>query len=240
MLSVVWRRGSPGHRAMALGAIVLTPLVMAGYWYGRNLLLTGNPLYPLQVEAFGRVWLAGWYGPDAMRRERLLHLVPRLAVPGRHPGRDPRSQARADLGGRDRGGLVVGSGRSAMVGVDLGLLRAGGRQRGALLDLHPLPDGAAVHAPGRGAGRRAARDDPPEVAGPPMVGGRPARPAPAQPRGLAVFPEGRTPPLGPLADGPDRGPRPGHPARQPEQAPALSWETRGPGGRSCRTDWSPS
>ena len=96
--------------------IVLTPLVMAGYWYGRNALLTGNPLYPLQVEAFGRVWLAGWYGPEAMRAERLLSLVPRLAVAGRHPGRDPRPEAGCRSGwprsrGPGGGAGAIGDGR---------------------------------------------------------------------------------------------------------------------------------
>jgi hypothetical protein len=39
---------------------------MVGAWYGRNAWLTGNPLYPLQVRLLGRVWLAGWYGPEVM------------------------------------------------------------------------------------------------------------------------------------------------------------------------------
>jgi hypothetical protein len=66
-LAVVIRRTSvrqaPGHLAL-LG---LLPLVMSGYWYGRNLLLTGNPLYPLHLSALGRVWLTGWYGSEVMR-----------------------------------------------------------------------------------------------------------------------------------------------------------------------------
>ncbi len=42
-------------------------LLTAGFWYGRNFLLTGNLLYPLHVELFGRCMLSGWYGRDAMR-----------------------------------------------------------------------------------------------------------------------------------------------------------------------------
>jgi hypothetical protein len=42
------------------------PLVMAGFWYGRNAVLTGNPLYPLHLELGGRVLLAGWYGREVM------------------------------------------------------------------------------------------------------------------------------------------------------------------------------
>lgn len=56
-----------GGKAVGVLIVGLLPLTVAGYWYARNLLWTGNPLYPLHVEAFGRVWLAGWYGPDVMR-----------------------------------------------------------------------------------------------------------------------------------------------------------------------------
>lgn len=62
------RRPGPGARTFLHIALLLTsPAVMAGYWYGRNALLTGNPLYPLHVEAWGRTWLAGWYGSGVMR-----------------------------------------------------------------------------------------------------------------------------------------------------------------------------
>jgi hypothetical protein len=46
--------------------LLLAALVPCGYWFGRNLWLTGNPLYPLQVEVLGRVRLRGWYGTGAM------------------------------------------------------------------------------------------------------------------------------------------------------------------------------
>ncbi|MFW6124949.1 MAG: hypothetical protein ACOC46_02270, partial [Pirellulales bacterium] len=39
----------------------------AAYWYGRNLWWTGNPVYPLHVEWFGKTILAGWYDTAAMR-----------------------------------------------------------------------------------------------------------------------------------------------------------------------------
>ena len=42
--------------------------VVAGFWYVRNYRLTGNPLYPLHLQLFGRVWLAGWYGPGVMHQ----------------------------------------------------------------------------------------------------------------------------------------------------------------------------
>jgi hypothetical protein len=52
-----------------LGALLVAvdPLSVAGFWYARDAWLTGNPLYPLHLEAFGRVWLSGWYGPEVMR-----------------------------------------------------------------------------------------------------------------------------------------------------------------------------
>jgi hypothetical protein len=63
----VWRgRGWQGKVGGAL-TVGLVPLSVAGFWWARNAMLTGNPLYPLHLEAFGRVWLAGWYGPEVMK-----------------------------------------------------------------------------------------------------------------------------------------------------------------------------
>jgi hypothetical protein len=47
--------------------VLLVPLVTGGYWYSCNALLTGNPLYPLDVRVLGHTLLPGWYGPEAMR-----------------------------------------------------------------------------------------------------------------------------------------------------------------------------
>jgi hypothetical protein len=46
--------------------ITAAPLVSGGFWYVRNALLTGNPLYPLEVRVLGRSLLHGWYLPEAM------------------------------------------------------------------------------------------------------------------------------------------------------------------------------
>ena len=46
--------------------ILVAPLVSGGFWYFRNALLTGNPLYPLEVRVLGRSLLHGWYLPEAM------------------------------------------------------------------------------------------------------------------------------------------------------------------------------
>lgn len=43
------------------------PLLLVGFWYGRSMILTGNPLYPLQVDLFGIRLLTGWFGRGVMR-----------------------------------------------------------------------------------------------------------------------------------------------------------------------------
>jgi hypothetical protein len=66
--------GSVALRTRSGRSTVMTGLALAGcllpgvgYWFGRNLLLAGNPLYPLNVEILGATILPGWYGRDAMR-----------------------------------------------------------------------------------------------------------------------------------------------------------------------------
>ena len=70
-----WRRRSFGRWVGAVAATLLPTLAMMGYWPIRNWLLTGNPLYPLHIAALGRVWLAGWFEPGAMRQSHFY--VPR-------------------------------------------------------------------------------------------------------------------------------------------------------------------
>ena len=45
----------PAGAVRDLALVTLLPLVMSGFWYAQNLILTGNPLYPLHLSALGRV-----------------------------------------------------------------------------------------------------------------------------------------------------------------------------------------
>jgi hypothetical protein len=46
--------------------LVVCPSIMAVFWFARNVWLTGNPLYPLQVTVGGLVVLGGWYDSSVM------------------------------------------------------------------------------------------------------------------------------------------------------------------------------
>jgi hypothetical protein len=72
---ILRKPGAWSGKVLDCVVLVLAALVPCGYWFGRNLWLTGNPLYPLQVEVLGRVWLRGWYGTGAMARSQFY--IPR-------------------------------------------------------------------------------------------------------------------------------------------------------------------
>jgi hypothetical protein len=62
-----------------LAILVALPMVGVAYWFGRNAVLTGNPLYPLDLPWLG--WV-GWYGSDVMRRGQYALPVGDLASLG--------------------------------------------------------------------------------------------------------------------------------------------------------------
>ncbi len=64
---ILARRAPASRTSLHLLLLVLAGLLPSAYWFGRSALLTGNPLYPLHLEAFGRVWLRGWYDRSAMQ-----------------------------------------------------------------------------------------------------------------------------------------------------------------------------
>jgi hypothetical protein len=69
-LAVLARSAGAGRKIAGLGIVWIAPFVVAGFWYVRDYRLTGNPLYPLHLQLFGRVWLSGWYGPAVMQQSR--------------------------------------------------------------------------------------------------------------------------------------------------------------------------
>lgn len=72
----VWKRETRWtRRTVGILIICLIPAIPAGYWFARNAFLTGNPLYPLRVEALNKVVLSGWYGRGAMKLSR--YYIPR-------------------------------------------------------------------------------------------------------------------------------------------------------------------
>ncbi|MBI1325838.1 hypothetical protein GC170_21975 [bacterium] len=61
------RAGAVRSIPLQISAIWAVTVLPVAFWWVRNVLATGNPLYPLPVE-FGGITLAeGWYGPDVMR-----------------------------------------------------------------------------------------------------------------------------------------------------------------------------
>jgi hypothetical protein len=50
-----WRRWLP-HA----GVVLLVVLAVGGYWYARNAIVTGNPVYPIQIKFGGKVIEEGW------------------------------------------------------------------------------------------------------------------------------------------------------------------------------------
>jgi hypothetical protein len=67
IVSALRKRAGWSGKLRGMGIVLGLPWVVAGFWFVRNAWWTGNPLYPLHLEAFGRVWLLGWYGPDVMQ-----------------------------------------------------------------------------------------------------------------------------------------------------------------------------
>jgi hypothetical protein len=69
-------RNSGGLKTTMRGAAILLAGVAttSAFWFARNAILTGNPLYPLTLKIGGATLLSGWYGPDAMKRS--VYYVP--------------------------------------------------------------------------------------------------------------------------------------------------------------------
>ena len=152
-----WSKPAPADQDRRRPGDPLVPLVTGGYWFIRNGMLTGNPLYPLEIRWWGHTVWHGWYGPEAMRTSP--YYLP-LGIGGRWaiscwPSSTP---------GWYRSGSAHWSGLGSErpedhgdEGLDRDLLAHGGAERRDLLGLHSLSDAAAIHAPGTRPGSRPAR-----------------------------------------------------------------------------------
>jgi len=74
-----------GAAAAVLAAAVAIFFAAGGWWYVRNLIVTGNPVFPLDVELFGATLFQGAYGREALPFSNIatlleLHTPPLLAL----------------------------------------------------------------------------------------------------------------------------------------------------------------
>jgi hypothetical protein len=67
IVCILLQKGGVRTRLARTAVIALVPLISGGYWFIRNAILTGNPLYPLEVRWSSQTIFRGWYGPNAMR-----------------------------------------------------------------------------------------------------------------------------------------------------------------------------
>jgi hypothetical protein len=60
-LGALWVWGSKRRLLVTrLGVVVAVSLLVGGYWYTRNAILAGNPIYPIQLSVGGKVLIEGW------------------------------------------------------------------------------------------------------------------------------------------------------------------------------------
>ncbi|MFO0948926.1 MAG: phospholipid carrier-dependent glycosyltransferase [Planctomycetota bacterium] len=68
-----WWRG-PG-RVTKLVILCIGGAIPTTFWFVRNIVFTGNPVYPLDIRILGIEWFPGWYAPAAMKQSG-YHLPP--------------------------------------------------------------------------------------------------------------------------------------------------------------------
>lgn len=67
-LATILSKRAGTRPAIAQSAVfLLSSFLPSFYWFARNAILTGNPLYPAQVRLFGWTVWPGWYPRSAMR-----------------------------------------------------------------------------------------------------------------------------------------------------------------------------
>ncbi|MBI3464331.1 MAG: hypothetical protein HY000_14940 [Planctomycetes bacterium] len=65
-----WSAGKAVHLAVLVAGVALP----CAYWYGRNWMLTGNPIYPLHVQILGIPTLQGWYTHETLLNHPDYHI----------------------------------------------------------------------------------------------------------------------------------------------------------------------
>jgi len=70
-----------GTAAMTLAAAVCVFVAAGGWWYVRNLIVTGNPVFPLSVDVFGLTLFQGAYGRGALPPSNIATLLDLAAPP---------------------------------------------------------------------------------------------------------------------------------------------------------------
>ncbi len=74
--------GSRRDRVARAAIVAILPVATGGYWFLRDLWLTGNPLYPLDLRVMGQTIFSGWYGREAMRWSAYYLPIGRLSALG--------------------------------------------------------------------------------------------------------------------------------------------------------------
>jgi hypothetical protein len=77
-------RATPRRVAAWCSLGILAAVLVGGYWYARDLLHTGNPLYPVQVRFGARVLIAG-YDPRLMTDQDMPDWLRHVPRPARMP-----------------------------------------------------------------------------------------------------------------------------------------------------------
>ncbi len=67
LMVIASKRGGYARLMQRSVLLLVSALIPSGYWYGRNAILTGNPLYPAHLELLGWTIWPGWYPRSAMK-----------------------------------------------------------------------------------------------------------------------------------------------------------------------------
>jgi len=99
----LWTIPEPSRRAAkATVLLVWGTISTSAFWYVRNAIITGNPLYPLHLTLFGFTIFPGCYDAAAMRASIYYMPVTEWRAPGGNPARTRRRARSGRHPGRSR------------------------------------------------------------------------------------------------------------------------------------------